>query len=268
MKSAGNRIVFLVASSLVIALICSFATSFNLITSVDTKATTIAVDNFGNYYLAESNKVSKYSPDGKFLYPYEEFKYSKIGSIDVTNPMKLLVYYPDFMTAVTTDRFLSPLNVYNFFQLGYQNVSAIASAADGRIWFYDNVEFKLKKIDEAGNLIRESQPLNIILDKVPNPNFMVERDNMVYMNDPALGILVFDIFGAYVKTIPLKNLSKFQVLQEQLVYFEEKQLRSYNPKTFEMKSLNLPDTTGVTQAVLEKERMGVLKNGKAEFYRY
>jgi hypothetical protein len=218
------------------------ATSFSLINTYQTKANNIAIDNFGSFYAASNNSVMKFSSDGKFLFRYEEFKYGKIGMVDVNNPMKLLVFYPDFMTVMTMDRFLAPINTYNFFDLGYQNISAVASSNDGRIWFYDNIEFKLKKIDEGGRVFRESQALNVVLEQAPNPNFMMERDNKVYMNDPNIGILVFDIFGSYEKTIPLKGLSKFQVLQDQIIYFDNHHLNAYNSFTLELKSLSLPDT--------------------------
>lgn len=244
------------------------ATSFSLLNSFDTKANIIAVDNFSNFYTASNNGILKFSPEGKFLNRYEEFKYGKIGMLDVSNPMKILVFYPDFMTVVTMDKFIAPINTYNFFQLGYQNISAVASSTDGRIWFYDNIDFKLKKIDEAGKTFLESQQLNVLLEKAPNPNFMIERDRKVYLNDTSIGILVFDIFGSYSKTIPLKGLTKFQVLQDEIVYFKDNQLNSYNPLTLELKSLPLPDTTDVLSAVLEKSRLGILKKEKVDFYKY
>lgn len=258
----------LISAFLFVVITMCVSGTFFPITTVDTKATSIAIDNFSNFYLIEDKKIQKYSSDGKYLFPYEEFRYGKIGSLDVTNPMKLIVYYPDFSTAVTLDRFLSPLNTYNFFQFGYQNITAVASSTDGRIWFYDNVDFKLKKIDETGKVFRESQPLNVILEETPNPNFLLERDLKVYVNDPEIGILVFDIYGSYSKTIPLKGLKKFQVLQEQIVYFENNSLNSYNTFTLEAKTLNLPDTTDLRLAVIEKDRLGLLKKDKAEFYKY
>ena len=228
----------------------------------------MTVDNFSNFYTASNNGILKFSPEGKFLNRYEEFKYGKIGMLDVSNPMKILVFYPDFMTVVTMDKFIAPINTYNFFQLGYQNISAVASSTDGRIWFYDNIDFRLKKIDEAGKTFLESQQLNVLLEKAPNPNFMIERDRKVYLNDTSIGIMVFDIFGSYSKTIPLKGLTKFQVLQDEIVYFKDNQLNSYNPLTLELKSLPLPDTTDVLSAVLEKSRLGILKKEKVDFYKY
>lgn len=244
------------------------STSFSFITSYEGKANFIAVDNFSNFYVLSDNRLQKFSPDGKFLYRYEEYRYGKFGMLDVTNPLKLLIFYPDFMTVTTLDRFLAPISTFNFFNLGYQNVTAIASSTDNRLWFYDNVDFKLKKIDETGKIFRESQPLNIITANAPAPNFIVERDNKVYVNDPEIGILVFDVFGGYSKTIPLKGLKKFQILQEQVVYFDSTQINSYNPISLEYKTLALPDTIDVVQAVLEKSRLGVLKKDRIDFYKY
>lgn len=255
----------------ILAIVCSVsigATTYTLLATYESKANLVAVDQFGNFYVVADNRIEKFSPDGKFLYRYEEYRYGKFGMLDVTNPMKLLIYYPDFLTVTTLDRFLAPITTYNFFQLGYQNITAVASSADNRLWFYDNVDFKLKKIDETGKLYRVSQPLNIITGYAPLPNFIIEKDNKVYVNDPEVGILLFDIFGGYSKTIPIKGLKKFQVLKEQIIYFEDNRLHSYNPVTFEDNNLSLPDTTEVIQAVLEKDRLGILKKQRVDFYRY
>lgn len=268
-QTAGKRKVLYALAIAIVAVVCtSMAVGFTLINTYDTKAKALAVDNFGNFYTMADNRILKFGPDGKYLYPYEEFRNGKIGMIDVTNPMKLMVYYPDFSTIVFLDRFLSPLMKYNFFDLGYQNITAVASSVDGRIWFYDNVDFKLKKIDEFGKVYRESQPLNILLETAPNPNFITEKDNQIYVNDPVIGILVFDLFGSYAKTIPLKGLKRFQVLQGQIVYQDAVTINSYNPMTFETKGFALPDTTDMVQVAIEKNAIGILRKDKVDFYRY
>lgn len=261
----GKKRVLIIAATV---LLLSCVAPFGLINSYETKATYLTVDNFGNFYTADDYRLSKYNSDGKFQVPYEELRYGKIGMVDVNNPMKVMVYYPDFSTAVILDRFLSPLTTYNFFDLGYQNIAVVASSVDGRLWFYDNIDFKLKKIDEAGKVYRESQPLNVLLEETPTPNFLMEREGKVYLNDPNIGVLVFDAFGSYAKTVPLKGLRKFQVFQDQIVYFDSLKLNAYNLLSFETKSLNLPDSTGVIQAAIVNKRMAVLKKDKVDFYKY
>jgi len=251
-------------------LLCiSSSSSFTFISSYDTKATMVEVDNFSNFYTAGGTQLFEYSPDGAFMYPYEENKYGKIGMIDVTNPLKILVFYPDFMVAVTLDKFLSHLSTYSFLKLGYQDITAVASSSDGLLWFYDNVEFKLKKIDENGNIILASQPLNTFLDQTPNPNFITEKESKVYLNDPDIGILVFDVFGSYAKTIPIKGLTKFQVLGDQVIYFDNHhQLSAYSQFTLDVKSVPLPDSTDIVNVAITKDRMAILKKDKVGFYKY
>jgi hypothetical protein len=152
--------------------------------------------------------------------------------------------------------------------MGYQSITAVGSSIDGRLWFYDNIAFKLKKIDESGTVFRESQALNVLLGQTPNPNFILERDNQVYVNDSALGILVFDQFGSYNKTIPLKGLTRFQILQNQIVYQQGNDLISYHMQTLQQEAITLPDSEGVIQAAIEKDVLGILKKDHADFYKY
>jgi hypothetical protein len=210
----------------------------------------------------------KFDRDGTYMLRFEEVHNGKIGSIDVTNPFKLIVYYPDFMKAVVLDKFMTFLVSYDFFNLGYTDVTAVGSSADGYLWFYDATDYRLKKIDITGNVQLQSQPVNQLINKVITPNFILEKNGQVFVNDTTEGILVFDNFGAYYKTIPIKGLQKFHILQEQIVYFQDGKLRSYNPVTFDAKMISLPDTIGAMQAVIDKQRIAILKKDRIDFYKY
>jgi hypothetical protein len=96
----------------------------------------------------------------------------------------------------------------------------------------------------------------------------MEKGGQVYVNDPAVGVLVFDNFGAYYKTIPVLGLQRFQIFQDQIVYFEDGKLKSYNPVTFDAKMISLPDTVGIKQAVIEKQRIALLRADRIDFYKY
>ncbi|MCS6819363.1 MAG: hypothetical protein RMJ53_04645 [Chitinophagales bacterium] len=243
------------------------ANKFTLTAAVETDATMVAIDKFGNCYLASAYKLFKYSQDGKLLYPYEEFRYGAIGSVDVTNPLKIVVYFPAVMKAVVLDRYLSPLVTYDFLQLGYNSVSAVCGSTDGRIWFYDIASLRLKKIDETGKVLRESQRLNNLFGEIPAPNLLLEYSNIVYMNDSLLGIFCFDLFGGFIKKIPIKGLKKFQLFEEKIIYYSKDSLTSYDTRTLQTVELPLPERE-VEQAVIGKQLLVILKKGKALFYNY
>lgn len=241
--------------------------NFQLIETHKTDAYLAALDKFCNGYVAGRNKLQKFSSEGKLLFPYEEFRYGAIGSIDVTNPLKIVVFFPDVMKAVVLDKFLSPLTTYDFLQLGYPSVSAVCGSTDGRIWYYDNVSMQLKKIDETGKVLREGQPMNTQLVQIPQPNFLLEYDNLVYMNDSLQGILVFDVFGSYKKLIPVTGLNKFQAAAQTIFYSDARNLYAYNMQTLATNKLILPeDEDSIIQAVLGKEILILLKLEKTEFY--
>jgi hypothetical protein len=241
---------------------------YAFIDSYPVKANAVSVDNFGAFYVASDNQILKFDRDGTYMLRFEEVHNGKIGSIDVTNPFKLIVYYPDFMKAVVLDKFMTFLVSYDFFNLGYTDVTAVGSSADGYLWFYDATDYRLKKIDITGNVQLQSQPVNQLINKVITPNFILEKNGQVFVNDTTEGILVFDNFGAYYKTIPIKGLQKFHILQEQIVYFQDGKLRSYNPVTFDAKMISLPDTIGAMQAVIDKQRIAILKKDRIDFYKY
>lgn len=243
------------------------AAHFKLVATTESDATIAAIDKFGNCYLASSYQLWKYSPDGKPLYPYEEFRYGSIGSIDVTNPLKIVVFFPGVMKAVVLDRFLSPLVTYDFLQLGYPSVTAVCGSTDGRIWFYDIASLKLKKIDETGFILRESQKLNNVLSSIPVPNFLLEYDNAVLMNDSSIGILAFDLFGSYQKTIPVRSLKKFQLQGRNIIYTDEQKMYSYNTQTLSTAVLSLPEDN-FSQAVIGNNVLLILKEKKAFFYSF
>lgn len=269
-----NKINPLIAKALVAVLfiltgaVVSAQATYTQIGSYPVKANSVSVDNFGNFYAIGDNQIIKFDRMGNKFQIYQEVKYGKIGAVDISNPMKIVVYYPDFMQAVLLDRFLAYFTTYNFFDLGYQNVTAVGMSSDGFLWFYDNLNFTLKKVDQTGKVQLQSQPVNQLIHTVITPNFIMEKSGQVYVNDPTVGVLVFDNFGAYYKTIPIKGLQRFQIFQEQIVYFEGGKLKSYNPVTFDARQISLPDSTGVKEAVIEKERLGILHTDSVAFYMY
>jgi hypothetical protein len=57
-----------------------------------------------------------------------------------------------------------------------------------------------------------------------------------------LSVLVFDIYGTFYKTIPLKKLLEFNVVNGDLFYYENKTLKQYQTKTFNTIEKQFNDT--------------------------
>src|SRR5688572_3667151 len=64
-------------------------------------------DNFGNIYTVKNEELCKYLPNGKRHARYSNLRYGNITSLDVSNPLKILLYYRDFQQIIFLDNQLS-----------------------------------------------------------------------------------------------------------------------------------------------------------------
>lgn len=213
-----------------------------------------ALDNIGNIYTVKDEELIKYLPTGKFFERYSNLQLGSITSIDVTNPLKILVYYRDFQQIVFLDNQLSVnSDVVSLEALGYEQTDLVCASANNSFWIYNKQNNELLRFNENSKKIAFTGNLKQILRTDLNPNFLIEHNGYVFLNCPEIGIYVFDIFGTFSKVISLKNLKNFQVA-ETIIYFKnDSSFCSYNYKTFEDVCKPLP--TKPLQVIYNKSKI-------------
>lgn len=190
----------------------------------------IAIDDLGFLYLVtEQNELVRYDDNVRQEFAYSNERLGAISSVDVNNPFKLLCFYENYQTIIVLDNLLGEVSRYPLFDLGYSNVEAIGISNDNNLWLYDPIAYKLKKIDNVGNLLVESITMyNEGLEYI-KPNFLKEKENKVFLYDENHGFFVFDNLGQYIEKILLKDLDSFQILGEnKIVYQLDDQLHIYD----------------------------------------
>lgn len=219
----------------------SVAQQFSLIKEIPIKGQYLKVDNLGNSYVVNhKNELHKFKPDGTPMQFYNAVRYGKIGSVDVSNPMKPLVYFPSYNTIRILDVTLSDKGKIALMDMGFDRVNAMCLALDNHIWIYDEITFRLKKINDRLEIIQQSENLTTLLQMPVKPEFVMEKDNLLMLSDPNIGILVFDIFTTYKKTIPIKGLKEFQKIKDVIYFFKEGTLQSFHTKTLQYNTIPLP----------------------------
>ncbi len=224
---------------------------------IPVQADQIAMDNLLNVYHVRKSELYKHDSQGAFKFRFSDKQLGEIGQIDVTYPMRPLVTYPALNYMVILDNTLSDKRgKVNLLNLNIELGTLACASIQNHFWFYDAMNFSLirsnetlKKTFETGNL---AQILGIDLQ----PNYMVEFANRLYINNPSTGILIFDIFGSYIKTIPLTGLEKFQVFENHIVYFQDKALFRYNMMMYDSEKIELP--IEALDAVLQKNRVALM----------
>jgi hypothetical protein len=187
----------------------AFALSFQL----EIEAKFIAADPIGKLYVVTpTNEVQQYAPDGRILYQYNNNTLGELTRIDATDPFQLMLYYEEYQTVVFLDRTLNHLSTLNLWEFGFRQPIAPAMSNDNLLWVYDRADFRLRKLDRQGNTLHDSGDLNSMLNATPRPVEISAKHNLVVLNDPDTGLLLFDNFGQYVETLPFPGSSQIQWL--------------------------------------------------------
>jgi len=250
-------------------LCCGFIlqdSKFKLIKSIPTNSVSLTTDNLGNSYLLNGNILEKYDSDGNLLKDFSDKSFGAIASVDAGNSLKVLLFYKAFQQILLLDNMLSPSgNSISLDELGYNQASFACSSHDNGFWIFSQQNSELIRFDQNLQKTQLTGNVNQLTGTEINPDFILEKYNKIFLNDSTKGIFVFDIYGTYNKTIPLKGLHHFQISNEQIIYFKDGKLKNYNMKTLEEGEITLPEAN-VFDARTEKEKLYLLKQNFFNIY--
>ncbi|MCB0685188.1 MAG: hypothetical protein KDC53_01650 [Saprospiraceae bacterium] len=218
---------------------------------------TAVTDQLGNLYFAKySNEIIKQDPDGKQIGYFSNNQLGKIGIIDATSPLKVMVFYPDFNTGVVLDRRLLETGRFNLIDMGFGEIDLVAFSRDGTIWIFDDHEQRLYKIDQQGQIIRTGDDLRLTFNERLQPTRMIEAGEFLYLGIPGKGVLVFDLFGQYKSQVLFDDLLDFQVIQDGILIFEKADsLNEVNILTHTEKRFLIKDELRVGRILVTKQQL-------------
>jgi hypothetical protein len=218
------------------------AADFTLSRTLRADIADFTVDNLGNIYvLDKDNLLKKLDANGDSLAVFNDVRrYGNIWTIDVTNPLKILVFYRDFSTIVQLDRFLNIVNIIDLRNLGILQVKAVGMAYDNNAWVYDELEAKLKRIGDDGSLVDQTADFHQLFDSVPDPVSIVDQGGLVYLYDPAKGVYAFDHYGGLKVHVPLLGWMDFNVIDKSMIGRTRQKLYKYVLGTLDEQEEPLP----------------------------
>jgi len=232
-----------------------------------TEIASFTTDNLGNVYVVSENILLQFDNNGKPLNHYDEKNLGRLVRIDADNPLKLLVFYPDFAQINILNSQLALQSTIQLRAIGIEQPALICnSKIDYGIWVYDRQDFKLKKIDLNLQVIRETANIPQLIGKEINPKFLVEGGKFVLMSDPDVGILFFDQYGTYFKTHPAKNVYYMQATEDELFYVSNGSFYSYNFKTLTEQKIAIPVNDSLSTARVEQHRLYLTANNELKIF--
>lgn len=225
---------------------------YELVTSVKVTGEQHYSDPFGNIYIVKAGEIRRFDNEYKEAAYYSNSYLGKIYSVDLSDPLRILLYFKNYNQILWLDKYLaeirSPLLLD---QLGYQQVDAVCSSSQGGFWLYNDVTCQIHYFDNTMNLVHESINLRPLLGSSNRPVAMLEKNRQVYLNVPAKGILVFDRFGNYRRTLPFTGCTRLQVTDTEIFFFKNDSLFRYNIENDISNPVPLPGTIHPVHAEIQ-----------------
>ena len=229
------------------------------------------VDNLDNLYLlSSSNQVKKLNPNGDSVAIFNDVKkFGQASLIDVSNPLKVLLYYSDFATVVSLDRLMTIRNTIDLRRSNIFQARAIGQSYDNKVWIYDEVDNKLKKIDEEGKLLLETPDFRQLFGEAPSPQKIFDQDQLVYLYDSAKAVFVFDYYGALKNKILISGWQNFKVAGKYIFGSSGNKLFRYDITTFRVDEWVLPTALHESTSFnFSATRLYALKKDRIEIYSF
>ncbi|GAO41815.1 hypothetical protein FPE01S_01_08290 [Flavihumibacter petaseus NBRC 106054] len=243
--------------------------SFPLVSVVGKDLADFRIDNLGNYYLlSQKGELKKLSATGDSVAVFNDVRrFGKLYAMDVSNPLKLILFYRDFGTVVVLDRLLNRRNTIDMRKQQILQAKAVAQSYDNGVWVYDEIDAKLKRLDDNGNVIGETVDFRNVFDDPPSPEQIADADRLVYLYDPNKGLFVLDYFGSVRNKVALLGWTDFQVIGKKVIGRKGTLLESYVPGALQLQEIAMPaQLTGVQKMQVTIDKLYCLKDGSLFIY--
>lgn len=219
-------------------------------------------DELGNLYVLRGNDLELHDRRGKRIARNSLNTFGPITGIDAFYSLKPMIFSaPQGQLAVLDNTLSLQSGPTDLVRQGFPQVTLACSSVQNRFWFFDDRELAIKRVDARLNEVANTGRLDQLLNYTPQPTCMVETDGRLYVVDPAHGVMVFDLFGTFVRTLPVTGVERMQVRDDGLWFVDNGKLLRYDIRTFVTEEIPWPtgfDGTPVLDARIEQGRLYLL----------
>ena len=175
----------------------------------------IGIDNFQNLYYTTENVFYKKSKDTilNFIQP----NLGRISSIDISNPLKIILFYEFANTMVVLDQRLNPIETISFQP---SIIETLCNATTSEIWRFDAIENTLQKY----NYRNERVLLSSNLQGNGIPSKLKSNLNDLWILTSTGNLLEYDYILNLKNQISNKNIQDFSPTKNGIVCLIDNEL--------------------------------------------
>ena len=188
---------FLILSTFILFAQAKFVEATQINTTAISADTILGYDTFNSLYYIKENTL--YKTTNSTQVEYNNFSLGKISKVDFQNPLKILVFYERFNTAVLLDKQLSEIIKFDFSQTEFPIVcSAIGISTQNKLWIYNNLTQKIGLYSTSKNTLDElttalESPIKQYITDVNQFSWIDENQDWFSCN--IYGKIIFYNFG-------------------------------------------------------------------------
>lgn len=171
----------------------------------------LTVDKLGQVYVVTpKNQLLRYNAKGEPAGQFAQPTLGKLAYADVSDPLSILLWYPDFQTILLLDRTMGLLATLRLPGEVFPFPALVARGRDNRIWVFDTFRNRLLCTDAQGQLLAESQDLNLGAAAPRDPQLLAADDEGFFLSDTTQGLWRFDRLGQFQYFLPLTGVDMIQ----------------------------------------------------------
>jgi WD40 repeat protein len=187
----------------------------------------IGTDDFENIYYIKNNVI--YKKTALKTYTYSNTQFGGISSIDIKNPLKILLFYSDFNTAIILDNNLNELtSPINFTSESFsKNISFSSISSNNNLWLFsldDNIirlwNYQTKKVQFA------SQPATFYVENFETLQQLSSYKNCWLFGDNVM--LKFNEYGTFGGVFEIDKFDEVHFSENNIIFSNNNRLIIYD----------------------------------------
>jgi len=184
----------------------------------------IGVDKFKNVYFIKEMILRKEGPLGEFV--FRDYQLGPISSVDIINPLNVVVFYEEANTVVFLDNRLNEINRLRFNQLeNFVMLKAVRNAGNNQLWTFDVNTQQLELYNYRNG--RKS----LISQPITKEIIWMEGDfNYCYVLT-GNSLMKYNIYGSFLWEIEVSEASQIVLADNRLMLVRDRALQRLDPDT-------------------------------------
>lgn len=229
-----------------------------------------AADYIGNYYVQNNSDLWMFNRFDTLYRKFSIISLAELTQIDASNALKIQLYYRELGKVLYIDNNISDFtNAVSLNEMGLAQATQLCASFDNGFWAYLPSTMSLYRYDQQMNRVVDIESVSRFM-KIADlePVFMKEYSNSVYLYFPDYGLVVFDIFGAYVQTISTGDLIYPDIQSGELIHYRRDSLYFQSlPDMSKTSVLALPHHDGLLSVRYSSGKVYMLTDKRLFIYK-